>query len=119
MALILIRADSQEKLLNAIADTERHAKLKIRGKPRIIDATKADNIVKDIIKQNIRSKSKIAAILMVEEDSTKSIMHIKKIHPPAHLIVISNEYAAFNDIKKLYATAPVLKGYYSHKKMKN
>ena len=42
MALILIRADTQEKLLNALADIERHANLKIAGKPKLIDTKKAD-----------------------------------------------------------------------------
>lgn len=36
MALILIRAEDQGKLLNTIADVERHAGLKVAGKPRII-----------------------------------------------------------------------------------
>ena len=118
MALILIRANTQEKLLNALADIERHANLKIAGKPKIIDSKKADSLAKEILKQNLRSESKIAAIVKVLEDTTKSIMHVKKIHPPAHLVVISDEYAAFEEIKKLYSISPSFKGYYSHKQSK-
>lgn len=115
MAIILIRADNQEKILNALADIERHANLKIAGKPKIIDSKKADMIAKGILKQNLRRESKIAVIVSVLEDTTKSIMHIKKIHPPAHLVVVSNEYKEFEEIKQLYARSPPLKGYYSHK----
>lgn len=118
MTLILIRADTQEKVLNALADIERHANLKIVGKPKIIDSKQADKFAKGILKQNLRTESKIAIILKVLEDTTKSIMHIKKIHPPAHLIVISDEYSEFEEIKRLYAISPPLKGYYSHKQSK-
>jgi hypothetical protein len=115
MALILIRADSQGKLLNALADIERHADLKIAGKPKIIDPKTADRIAKGILKQNLRSKCEIAVLVKVLEDITKSIMHIKKIHPPAHIVVISDEYKEFEEIKQLYNRLPPLKGYYSHK----
>ncbi len=115
MTLILIRANSQGKLLNALADIERHANLKIAGKPKIIDTQIADKLAKSILKQNLRTQCEIAAIVKVLEDTTKSIMHIKKIHPPAHIVVISEEYSEFEEIKNMFNRLPVLKGYYSHK----
>ena len=115
MALILIRANSQGKILNALADIERHANLKIAGKPKILDPQVADKIAKGILKQNLRTKCEIAALVKVLEDTTKSIMHIKKIHPPAHLVVISDEYKEFKEIKQIYNKLPALKGYYSPK----
>jgi Uncharacterized protein conserved in archaea len=115
MTLILIRANNQEKILNAIADIERHANLKISGQPKIIDPEIADKLAKGILKQNLRTKCEIAALVKVLEDTTKSIMHIKKIHPPAHIVVISEEYKEFGEIKKIFNRLPVLKGYYSHK----
>lgn len=115
MSIILIRAASKKKLLNALADLERHAGLKIAGKPRMIDSKKADNLAEKILKQKIRTESQIAVILRVLEDDTLSIMQIKKIHPPAHLVVVSQEYNSYEEIKKLYAVSSPFKGYYSHK----
>jgi hypothetical protein len=115
MALILIRADNKEKLLNGIADVERHAKLKILGIPRVIPSESADNIVQEIIKQKLRSKSKKAVIVRVEEDTTKSIVNIRKIHPPAHLMVISEEYDAFKDLEANFKELKPFRGYYSPK----
>ncbi|MGB9979920.1 DUF356 domain-containing protein [Methanobacterium sp.] len=115
MTLILIRANNQGKILNAIADIERHANLKIAGKPKIVDPQIADKLAKGILKQNLRTQCEIAALVKVLDDTTKSIMHIKKIHPPAHLVVISEEYKEFEEIKKMFNRLPVLKGYYSHK----
>lgn len=116
MTLILIRAENQGKILNSLADIERHAELKINGKPRIIDSKIADKYVQRIIKDKLRSKSKIAVLVSVEDNTTRSIVRIRKIHPPAHIMVISNEYPEWEDLKKVYGTLPLLKGYYSAKK---
>ena len=115
MALILIRADNKEKLLNGIADVERHAKLKILGIPKAIPSESADNIAQGIIKQKLRSKSKKAVIVRVEEDTTKSIVNIRKIHPPAHLMVISEEYDEFKDLEANFKELKPFRGYYSPK----
>jgi uncharacterized protein len=115
MALILIRAERKGKILNALADLERHAQLKIAGKPRIIEPSTADEIFQGIIKEKLRSKSKIAVMVKVEEDTTKSIMQIRNIHPPAHLMVVSSEYPDFEKIERDFSRLTPLKGYYSLK----
>jgi hypothetical protein len=116
MTLILIRGENQPKILNSLADIERHAKLKINGTPRIIDPKVADKYAQMIIKDKLRSKSKIAVLVSVQDDATSSIVRIRKIHPPAHIIVISKEYPEWKDLKKIFSTLPTLKGYYSAKK---
>jgi hypothetical protein len=119
LTLILVRAENQAKILNSLADIERHAELKINGKPRIIDSKVADKYVQRIIKDKLRSKSKVAVLISVEDDATRSIVRIRKIHPPAHIMVISKEYPEWEDLKKIFSTLPLLKGYYSGKKSKN
>ncbi len=116
MAFILIRADSQKKILNALADLERHAQLKINGKPKIISPELADEVLERILKQKLRTKSKWAVMVLVEEDTTKSIMQVRKIHPPAHLVVLSNEYEDYSNLKNIYKELLPFKGYYSGKK---
>lgn len=116
MALILIRADSKKKILNALADMERHAKLNILGKPKIIPSKLSNEVIKRILKQNIRSKSKWSVLVRVEEETTASIMQIKKIHPPAHMVVLSSEYEDYSYLKSIFRDLSSLKGYYSPKK---
>ena len=108
MALILIRGENNSKLLNAIADMERHGNLNLATKPKIIDAKFADSLVEKILNSKLRTSSKVATAFFVKEDITLSIMQIKKIHPPAHVVVVSDEYDVLNN-------APDFKGYYSHK----
>lgn len=118
MALILIRGENQKKILNSLADLERHARLKIQGKPRFIDPKKADEFAKTIIGYPLRSKSKLAILLTVEQDTTRSIVQIRNIHPPAHIMVISEEYVQWKELKKLFETLPPLNSYYSSKEKK-
>ncbi len=116
MTLILVRADKNTKILNALADLERHAKLNILGKPRILPASTADKFIKSILKQELKSKTKFAVMVKVNEDTTKSIMQVKKIHPPAHIMVLSREYADYQELENIFQELRPLKGYYSHKK---
>ena len=115
MALILIRGENNSKLLNAIADMERHGNLNLATKPKIIDAKFADSLVEKILNSKLRTSSKVATAFFVKEDITLSIMQIKKIHPPAHVVVVSDEYDVFNQLKNKLNNAPDFIGYYSHK----
>ena len=115
MALILIRGENNSKLLNAIADVERHANLNIITKPKVIDADYADKIVEKILNSPLRTKSKVATAFRVKEDITVSILQIKKIHPPAHIVVISDEYDVYDELNSKLDDSRNFKGYYSNK----
>lgn len=118
MALILIRGLSNKKILNSLADIERHANLKIVGSPKILNKKYTDKIASNILGKPLRTKSLVAAGVYVDESTTSSIMAIKKIHPPAHLIVVSDEYADFDSLNEKMKSAPKFKGYYSSKTKK-
>jgi hypothetical protein len=79
MALILIRGESNSKLLNAISDMERHGSLNIISKPKVIDSNFADSLVENILNSKLRTKSNVATAFFVKEDTTLSIMQIKKM----------------------------------------
>lgn len=113
MALILIRGENNSKLLNAIADIERHAKLRLISKPKIVSAAIADDIVEKILKVPLRSRSKVATSFFVKEDITLSIMQVKTIHPPAHVIVVSDEYEEYEQLDTILDECPNLGGYNS------
>ena len=116
MALILLRADNQSKILNALADIERHANLNIIAKPKVLENNFSDDIAEKILRTKLRTKSNISVVIQVKEDSTKSILQVKKIHPPAHIIVVSEEYTEYDLLKSELNNAKFLRGYYSHKK---
>ncbi|MCI7292106.1 MAG: DUF356 domain-containing protein [Methanobrevibacter woesei] len=115
MALVLIRGENNSKLLNAIADMERHGNLNLACKPKIIDSRFADKLVEGILHSKLKTKSKVATAFFIKEDTTLSIMQIKKIHPPAHVVIVSDEYDAYDKLKLKLERAPDFSGYYSHK----
>lgn len=118
MALILVRGENNSKLLNAIADIERHANLNLITKPKKVDAKFADEIVEKILKAPLRTKSNVATAFHVKEDITLAILQIKKIHPPAHVVVVSDEYDGYKELNESISNSKVFKGYYSNKSKK-
>ena len=99
MALILVRGENNSKLLSAISDMERHGNLNVISSPKVVDANFADNLVKGILNSELKTKSSVATAFFVKEDTTLSIMQVKKIHPPAHVVVVSDEYDAYSKLE--------------------
>ena len=115
MALILVRGENNSKLLSAIADMERHANINLVTKPKVIDSNFADSLVEKILNATLKTKSNVATAFFVKEDTTLSILQIKKIHPPAHVVVVSDEYDGYSQLKNMLDTADDFKGYHSNK----
>lgn len=115
MALILVRGENNSKILNAIADIERHADLTLVTKPKKVDPKFADKIVENVLNAPLRTKSKVAAAFRVKEDTTIAILQVKKIHPPAHIVVVSNTYDGYKELTKIVKEGSVFRGYYSNK----
>ena len=115
VALILVRGENNSKLLSAISDMERHGNLTLITKPKVIDASFADSLVEGILNSKLKTKSNVAIAFFVKEDTTLSIMQVKKIHPPAHVVVVSDEYGAYSKLEYVLNSADDFKGYNSIK----
>lgn len=115
MALILVRGENNSKLLSAISDMEKHANLNLVSKPKVIDSNFADSLVESILNSKLKTKSNVATAFFVKEDTTLSIMQVKKIHPPAHVVVVSDEYGAYSKLEYVLNKADDFKGYTSVK----
>ena len=111
MALILVRGENNSKLLSAINDMERHGNLTLTTRPKVIDASFADSLVEGILNSKLKTKSNVAIAFFVKEDTTLSIMQVKKIHPPAHVVVVSDEYGAYSKLEYVLNNAEDFKGY--------
>ena len=115
MALILIRGENNSKLLSAISDMERHGNLNLTTRPKMIDASFADSLVEDILNSKLKTHSNVATAFFVKEDITLSILQVKKIHPPAHVVVVSDEYAAYSKLEYAMNNAEEFSAYHSNK----
>lgn len=115
MALILVRGENNSKLLSAISDIEKHAELNLISKPKAIDSDFADSLVESILNSKLKTTSNVATAFFVKEDTTLSILHIKKIHPPAHVVVVSDEYDGYEKLDMMLDNAKDFSGYRSIK----
>ncbi len=115
MALILVRGESNSKLLSAVSDMERHGNLTLTTKPKVVDAKFADSLVEGILNSELKTKSNVAIAFFVKEDTTLSIMQVKKIHPPAHVVVVSDEYDAYSKLEYVLNNAEEFNDYHSTK----
>ena len=115
MALILIRGENKSKLLSAISDLERHGNLNLISSPKSVDPNFADNLVEGILNSELKTKSNVATAFFVREDTTLSIMQVKKIHPPAHVVVVSDEYDAYSKLEYVLNNAEEFNDYHSTK----
>ncbi|WP_292460159.1 DUF356 domain-containing protein [Methanothermococcus sp.] len=114
MVLLLIRGDNYEKIKNALADIHRHAKLTIIGKPKIMVPEAADELLKYIL-GDIKKPCKKSCLVKIEENAPRAIDKIRKIHPPAHIVVISEKYEPYPYLIEDFPKMPPLKGYYKSK----
>ena len=115
MALILVRGESNSKLLSAVSDMERHGNLTLTTKPKVVDAKFADSLVEGILNSELKTKSNVAIAFFVKEDTTLSIMQVKKIHPPAHVVVVSDEYGAYSKLEYVLNKADDFGEYHPNK----
>ena len=115
MALILVRGENKSKLLSAISDMERHGNLTLATKPKVISAEFADSLVEQILQSKLKTNSNVATAFFVEEDTTLSILKVKQIHPPAHIVVVSQEYRGYDELKEKLTIAHDMEGYQSYK----
>lgn len=111
MALILIRGENKAKLISAVSDMERHGNLTLISNPKTISAEFADSLVEQILKSKLKTSSNVATAFFVKEDTTSSILKIKQIHPPAHIVVVSDEYKGYDELKEKLNIAQDLKGF--------
>ena len=115
MALILVRVENNTKLYNAISDMERHGNLNVISQPKQIDAGFADSLVESILNSKLKTQSNVAIAFFVKEDTTLSIMQIKKIHPPAHVVVVSDEYEGYAKLEALLEESKPFQNYKANK----
>ncbi len=67
MALVLIRGENNSKLLNAIADMERHGNLNLACKPKMIDSRFADKLVEGIYILNLKLNLKLQLLFLLKK----------------------------------------------------
>ena len=94
----VIRADDLDKARVALCDLIRYAHLTFGGKVRKLDPAFADNILVHVLNSPLRVNCEAACIVALNDDASAAIGRIRKIHPPAHIIIVSSRYDIYYEL---------------------
>lgn len=97
-SLAVIRADDISKVKIALSDLVRYARLTYTDKARRLEPAFADKILIHIMKSPLRTCCEAASIVPLVEEASAAIGRIRKIHPPAHVIIVSPRHEIFYEL---------------------
>ena len=97
-ALAVVRADDMSKVKTALCDLVRYARLTFADKARRLEPAFADNILIHVMKSPLRTCCKAASIVPLTDEASAAIGRLRKIHPPAHVIIVSPRHEIFHEL---------------------
>jgi hypothetical protein len=97
-ALAVVRADDMSKVKTALCDLVRYAHLTFVDKARRLEPAFADNILIHVMKSPLRTCCEAASIVSLSDEASVAIGRLRKIHPPAHVIIVSPRHEIFHEL---------------------
>ncbi len=97
-ALAVVRADDMSKVKTALCDLVRYARLTFADKARRLEPAFADNILIHVMKSPLRTCCEAASIVCLSDEASAAIGRLRKIHPPAHVIIVSPRHEIFHEL---------------------
>lgn len=97
-SMAVVRADDASKVKITLYDLIRYANLTFSDGARKLDPTFADNILTHIMKSPLRACCSSAAIVPLEDQASVAIGRLRKIHPPAHVIIVSPRHEIYHEL---------------------
>lgn len=94
----LVRADDPAKVRIALHDLEIYGDIQFSTNPRCVENDYADALLVSVMGVPLRSKCNSAALVELSNNAGTAISRLKKIHPPAHVVIISPKHQVFEEI---------------------
>jgi len=96
--IAVVRGDDIFKVKIALCDLVRYAQLTFADKARKLDPSFADNILVHVMKTPLRTYCEAAAIVPLANEASAAIGRLRKIHPPAHIIIVSPRHEIYHEL---------------------
>lgn len=104
----VVRADDMDKVRIALCDLVKYAHLTFDGHARKLEPAFADNILVHVMQSPLRARCEAAAIVPLNDDASAAIGRLRKIHPPAHIIVVSPRHEIYHELANYVDVLPTL-----------
>ncbi len=112
----LVRADDSDKVKIALHDLERYGHIQFSATPKCIEPNYADELLVSVMGVSLKSKCNSAALVELNNHAGAAISRLKKIHPPAHIIIISPRHKMFEDLAVKFQKYPEFDRTFNHQK---
>lgn len=97
-SMAVVRADDLSKVKIALCDLIRYGHLTFADKARKLEPAFADNILVHVMKSALISSCEAAAIVPLTDQASVAIGRLRKIHPPAHVIIVSPRHEIYHEL---------------------
>ena len=94
----VIRADSTIKVHTTLLDLRRYGQMVFSGPPKSISPDYADEILGKVMKCPLKNKCYAAALVSLNTNPGVAIGKLIKIHPPAHVVIVSSQHEVFEEL---------------------
>lgn len=97
-SLAVVRGHDMARVKTALCDLLRFAGLTFVDSPRRCEPVFADNILVHVMNNPLKSCCEAAAVVPLAEDASAAIGRVRKIHPPAHVIIVGPRHEIYHEI---------------------
>ncbi len=104
----VVRADDMDKVRVALCDLMRYAHLTFDGKAKKLEPAFADDVLVHVMKIPLKIRCEAASIVSLNEEASAAIGKLRKIHPPAHIIIVSGRHDIYHELINYIDVLPVV-----------
>ncbi|MCL7410312.1 MAG: DUF356 domain-containing protein [Methanosarcinaceae archaeon] len=94
----VVRADDADKVKIALHDLEQYGRMRFSCQPKRIEPIYADHLLTSVMGVSLKDSCNSAALVELENHAGAAISRLKKIHPPAHIMIVSPRHDAYSEL---------------------
>ena len=95
-SIAVVRAKGMLQVKTAIRDFIRYGRVTFANRARLLEPEIADKILVNVLKSPLRMSCEAAAVVPLENEASAAIGSLRKIHPPAHIIIVSPRHEIYD-----------------------
>ncbi len=97
-SLAVIRANDNSKLKTALFDLVKYGHMSYASVPKKLEPGFADNILVNVMRTPLKSRCTAAAVVPLMDSACAAIHRLRRIHPPAHVIIVSPRHEIYHEL---------------------